>query len=293
MLSFHACAGGTQPCQFYGACSAPENDAEPPKVISDQDLSFMLSLDPVVSVIDLRIHILGCYQKAMAKNALKYNCLQSLYFLLPAINDNPLYSTLLGWPIKDLWIDLGCGQATDVRKIRQDGWPQDNILAIDINTFLWEFGLELFRDRSSAPAPFIEADVLHPPDLSPGGPLYPYLGEAVVVHVQAVVHLLDEPTIHKFLEAAGLLMKPAGTILGGHCGVHTPRLMHEVPAIEPRAWLHSPTSFKAVLEQAGFCNVVIDMGPFDDFLMRRGFVQSICDARLGTIKWMNWSAQKS
>ena len=167
-------------------------DAKPEKEISDQDLAFLKSLNPNTHLPDLKAHVLANYAKGMSSGGLKYRCFQSLYYLLPAVTDHFHYSSLIASPSKGLFLDLGGGQATDARKLIQDGWPADKIVVSDITPFLWEVGLDLFQDGPTGPVTFKEANILNAADTEPGGPLHSYIGKAGDFHLQAI-HRASEP----------------------------------------------------------------------------------------------------
>ena len=163
-------------------------DAKPEREISDQDLQFLQSLRPNVSLSDIRTHVLENYAKGMSTGGLKYRCFRSLYHLLPAVTDHFLYSSLLAsipMLAKGLFLDLGGGQGTDARKLIQDGWPADQIVISDTNTFLWDVGLDLFQDGPAGPVCFKEANILNAADTAPGGTLHSYINKAGSTHLKA------------------------------------------------------------------------------------------------------------
>ena len=114
----------------------------------------------------------------MNSRGLKYRCFLSLYYLLPAVTDHFLYASLIASPSKGLFLDLGGGQATDARKLIQDGWPADKIVVSDLTPFLWDVGLDLFQDGPTGPVTFKQANILNAADTEPGGALHSYIGKA-------------------------------------------------------------------------------------------------------------------
>lgn len=173
-------AGGDGTCL---ASTAKVADAQPEKEISEPDLQFLKSLNPQSTVPELKTHALDSFARGMNSGGIKYRCFQSLYHLLPAITDHYLYPSLISQGShKGLLLDLGGGQGTDARKLIQDGWPADQIVISDVETFLWNVGLDLFQDGPTGPVRFINANILNAADIEPGGPLHDFLGAAGGLH---------------------------------------------------------------------------------------------------------------
>ena len=160
------------------ATTAKFEDAKPEQEITEPDLHFLKSLNPQSSVSELKAHALQNFAQGMNAGGTKYRCFQSLFHLLPAITDHYLYPSLLSRSQKGLFLDLGGGQGTDARKLIQDGWPADRIVISDVETFLWNVGLDLFQDGPKGPVRFIQANILNAADLQDGGPLHNFLGAA-------------------------------------------------------------------------------------------------------------------
>jgi ubiquinone/menaquinone biosynthesis C-methylase UbiE len=57
-------------------------------------------------------------------------------------------------------LDLGCCFGQDLRQLAADGAPTTNMYASDLRGELWELGYDLFRDRETMKAQFIQADIL-------------------------------------------------------------------------------------------------------------------------------------
>lgn len=56
-------------------------------------------------------------------------------------------------------LDLGCCCAQDLRKLVHDGAPSENLWGAELKGGFLELGYELFLDRETLKAHFIEADV--------------------------------------------------------------------------------------------------------------------------------------
>jgi SAM-dependent methyltransferase len=58
-------------------------------------------------------------------------------------------------------LDLGCCFGQDLRWLAGDGAPTANMYASDLHGELWELGYDLFHDRETMKAQFIQADILN------------------------------------------------------------------------------------------------------------------------------------
>ena len=74
----------------------------------------------------------------------------------------------------------------DLRRLAVDGAPTDKMYATDIMGEFWEIGYDLFRDRDSMKAQFIEADIV-----DAGSELNALHGKMDVVYLGSVLHLFD------------------------------------------------------------------------------------------------------
>ena len=58
------------------------------------------------------------------------------------------------------FLDIGCCLGQDLRRLALDGAPTDNMYASDIVLDFWDIGFDLFQDRASMNAQFVQADLL-------------------------------------------------------------------------------------------------------------------------------------
>ena len=123
-----------------------------------------------------------------------------------------------------------------------------------------------------------------------------------MVYAQALLHLFNEETVKKYINAAKPFVKPGGMFIGAHAGSSPPgalaRASGEDPSLAP--WMYDMAGFKAVLEEAGFTDVKITPSTFSDFLRRRGFGEAVWkDNDLidvfgdRQLIWMTWSAKRA
>ncbi|KAK9832278.1 hypothetical protein WJX74_005194 [Apatococcus lobatus] len=275
-------------------------DAKPERDITEPDLQFLKSLKPHLSVSELKAHVLESFARGMNTGGVKYRCFQSLYHLLPAITDHYLYTSLVSRSQKGLFLDLGGGQGTDARKLIQDGWPAQHITISDVETFLWNVGLDLYEDGPKGPVQFIKANILDAADINSGGPLHNFLGATDVVYAQAVLHLFNKETVKAYATTAKALVKPGGLFIGANCTSDPPGAFGKREDSSGAPWLYTPAGFKAVLEEAGYVDVRIETSPFDDFIRRRGFGPTHWDVDISKLFgdskrqliWATWSATR-
>lgn len=246
-----------------------------PRHVDDSELAFLrefLVFQDSAARVDadtLRRHLGTILSTASSDaGAHLYRCVRTLMFLKPRVVELPSYRNILRERRPgDTWIDLGCGLATDVRRLLLDGWPATNILAIDVTSELWALGLRLFQDATSPPCSFIERDV-SATDFVESLPSH-IAGKsraAQVVSLFAVLHVLDEASVEATLRSARRLLAPGGVLVGTSGG-----------ALEPGPWvpeaglsadstsrsrfLHSPASLATLLSRLGFERV--DVGVVD------------------------------
>ena len=82
------------------------------------------------------------------------------------------------------FLDIGCCMGQDLRRLAVDGAPTANMYATDILGEFWEIGYDLFRDRDSIKAQFLQADIL-----DADSALKALHGKMDVVYVGSVLHL--------------------------------------------------------------------------------------------------------
>lgn len=89
-------------------------------------------------------------------------------------------------------MDVGCFLAHDFRRLSYDGAPTENLYGVDIASH-WDVGFEMFRDRDSFSAHFIEADILTASD--PQSPLSSLKGQVDIISIAQVLHQVSTVTI--------------------------------------------------------------------------------------------------
>ncbi|KAF8859150.1 hypothetical protein BDZ45DRAFT_590135, partial [Acephala macrosclerotiorum] len=98
-----------------------------------------------------------------------YPCIGQGLFLKPLITTSPAYPEILKrLKAGERLLELGSFIGHDMRRLVSkqkyspfDGAPLGNFYAVDIVNH-WDVGCDMFSDRQTLSAHFIEADILHP-----------------------------------------------------------------------------------------------------------------------------------
>ncbi|KAF1849497.1 uncharacterized protein K460DRAFT_385292 [Cucurbitaria berberidis CBS 394.84] len=162
---------------------------------------------------DVIPHIKGVRDEAF--KIFPYPCLGYWGFLDLNVGQSPAYDEVLG-RVKngEKFLDLGCCMGQDTRKIVSDGAPPENTYASDLKKGFWDFGYDLFRDRSSLKTAFIEADIL-----DADSDLKQLDGNMNVIYASSFFHLFDLDTQVKVAKRIIQLLKPAsGSLVFGRQG---------------------------------------------------------------------------
>jgi ubiquinone/menaquinone biosynthesis C-methylase UbiE len=91
----------------------------------------------------------------------EYPCVGQWQWLRSILPTFKSYSIALERIINnDNVLDLGCCFGQELRQLAADGAPTNNMYASDLHSELWEIGYDLYRDRDTMKAQFIQADIL-------------------------------------------------------------------------------------------------------------------------------------
>ncbi|KAJ7457345.1 hypothetical protein FB451DRAFT_1047325, partial [Mycena latifolia] len=165
-------------------------------------------------------------------------------------------------------LDLGCCFGTDIRQAASDGFPVQNLIAIDIHPEFWKLGHELFRSTPETfPVTFLVGDALDPDFLEPTEPivtptevalsappltsltsLTPLRGHVAAIHISFLFHLLPETQQRQLVCAvAGLLSPVHGSVIfGSHVGM---REKGSKKSSFGSTFCHSPESWREMWEE--------------------------------------------
>jgi hypothetical protein len=170
-------------------------------------------------------------------------------FLNLSVVDGPVYKEVVERVKKgDLYLDIGCCMGQDIRALVQDGAIEENLYGSDLKKDFWEIGYDLFLDRSSLKAKFIEADVF---DAESG--LKELNGKLDIVHAASFFHLFDwDGQVKAAKRVVGLLKAEPGVLVFGRQGGNVnadviTRLMKDQQA----AYWHNPESWAKMWKQVG------------------------------------------
>jgi len=138
-----------------------------------------------------------------------YPCIGQLRFIDLTISRSPSYVSILQ-RLKDgaSLLDLGCCFAQDLRKLVHDGAPSENLWGAELKGDFLELGYELFRDRETFHAHFLEADIF-----DTEGPLKQLEGRMDLIQLGLFLHLFDLAGQAKACERVVGLMKPEKGVL--------------------------------------------------------------------------------
>jgi hypothetical protein len=141
-------------------------------------------------------------------------------------------------------LDLGCCCAQDLHKLVHDGAPSENLWGAELNGDFLELRYELFLDRETLKAHFIEADFF-----DAEGPLKQLEGKMDFIHIGLFLHLFDWEGQVKACERIVSLMKPENgcLILGQQIGSLEPGPM----AVGSKMYKHNIESFEKMWKEAG------------------------------------------
>jgi SAM-dependent methyltransferase len=143
-------------------------------------------------------------------------------------------------------LDLGCCFAQDLRKLVRDGAPSENLWGAELLGDFLELGYELFLDRDTLKAHFLEADIF-----DAEGPLKQLEGKMDLMQVGLFLHLFDLEGQTKACERIVALMKPEKGVLivGQQVGSLEPGPMDESGKI--KMYKHNVESFEKMWKEVG------------------------------------------
>ncbi|KAH8116127.1 hypothetical protein DFH11DRAFT_1702203 [Phellopilus nigrolimitatus] len=247
---------------------------------SSEEVEFLKDQTGIQNEDELRQHVLSVQKEAW--NVVHYNCIRSFGFTRLKISRLPAYRDLLtlGKERADaIFIDFACCFGNDARKVIADGYPQENVLASDIEKAFWGLGHKLFKSTpESFRIPFIPGDVFDPLHIAPAQPYYsppttprptlsmltsltPLQGYVSAIHVSAFFHLFDEAEQLTAARALASLLSPltGSMIFGAHSSALVSGL-RETPNVRGRhIYCYSPEDWRALWDGVIFAKGTVEV----------------------------------
>jgi len=229
------------------------------KDLPDESLAFISKYTGITDLIALRQHVLEVTNKA-TQELYAYRCIREFMFLFPRIARNPFYSELMmrlkskpeGARLQ--LADVGCCFGTDVRKLILDGWPKEDITAVDIEPGYWQFGMDMYSDKEKLNVPTIWSD-LTKDDFNSDKKLS---GSFDFIYTGAVLHCLTEDQAVGFVKNIKEILKSGGVYFGSTLGAVQPMPWSRTLDKSQRRYLHSQETLQHLFEEAAYVDVQVN-----------------------------------
>ncbi|KAF7375029.1 hypothetical protein MSAN_00389000 [Mycena sanguinolenta] len=242
------------------------------------ELAFLKQQTRIQDEEELKVHVFAVQKKAY--KVCPYPCIRRFGFVRIKIIKNPaaynhvleLGRTLPG----ALFLDVGCCFGIDLRRLANDGFPVQNMLACDIrkgfvnplriSDDFWDLGHELFRSTAeSFPVAFLAGDVFDPafltlqapateapqspaPNLDSLASLEGLQGHLSAIHSASLFHLFGEVNqLQLARKLAGLLSARPGSIIFG-CHGAQPTKGHVLGSRGKYMFCHSSETWREMWE---------------------------------------------
>ena len=98
----------------------------------------------------------------------------------------------------------------DLRKLVHDGAPSKNTFASDLKTDFWDFGYEMFLDKSRLQTRFVQADIF-----DADSQLKELDGKMDIINAASFFHLFGRDEQIKVAKRVVQLLKPEVSLLEG------------------------------------------------------------------------------
>ncbi|KXS16556.1 hypothetical protein M427DRAFT_55501 [Gonapodya prolifera JEL478] len=220
---------------------APTPATPPP--IADSDLAFLSRWTGEKDLGVLRAHAEDNWRDMVGCATHIYRCMRRATYLSPRIARYPVYEEMLAAKAEGKrFMEVGCAFGTDVRKVVADGWPAENILAVDITDNYWKLGLSLFQDASTPPPVHtFFGDITDDPSTSSRPDIITFLDAGThFIYAGAVLHVLSEAGVRAMLTKLYAVLAPGGVLFGLSVGVSEPESGSDVTP--PVPWLMVSTT---------------------------------------------------
>ncbi|KAF8588076.1 hypothetical protein K439DRAFT_1336384 [Ramaria rubella] len=244
-------------------------------VLNEKELKFFKEQTGLADTDELIRHILRVQEEAY--ELFPYPCIRRFIFTQLKISEFPAYQDvlILGKTRNNaIYLDVGCCFGNDIRTVIADGYPRQNVVALDLRRGFWDLGHKLFRSSDTTlPVVFIEGDIFKPAILEPSPPVHtvpstpppsllhlgnslnPLKGHVSVIHASSLFHLCSEEQQSQLARCLGALLspQPGSIILGSHVGLRTAGVTpKENTLMGYDMFCHSPESWCALWDGSIF-----------------------------------------
>lgn len=167
-----------------------------------------------------------------------------------SIAKQPLYPSVIERLRDDgqIFLDLGCCFAQDLRKLVFDGAPAERLYGSDLRDDFIKLGYELFRDKDTLKSEFITGDVF---DFD--SPLKELHGKVDIIYAASFFHLFDWPQQVAVAKRMVALFKPLKgcVVFGRHRGSLVPGDYQARANPSGKMYRHDPESFHRMWKEVG------------------------------------------
>lgn len=207
-------------------------------------------------IITNSLFFFGHPQRDRAWKIHPYPCVGRFRFLDLSISLHPLYPAVLARlktsPTPRKFLDLGCCFGQDIRRLVVDGVPSENLYGADLRLEILELGYELFQDKGSLKAHFLECNLFEEDGEAEGGKELSKLdGKIDIIYIASFLHLFD----WKEQVRAGIrmvrLMTKGSLVFGRQLGTTKPGVYARRLDKSRTRYDHDPNSFQILWDQIG------------------------------------------
>ena len=143
----------------------------------------------------------------------KYPCIGQWRFLELSLGSHKLYPEILArmQTGEQLFLDLGCAFAQDIRRLVADGVDSSRCYGSDMRLDFIELGYDLFQDKDTLKSKFIDGDIF-----DESSELKEIEGKVDIIYASSFFHLFNLDEQKKVaLRVARLMRTQSGSLLVG------------------------------------------------------------------------------
>lgn len=186
-----------------------------------------------------------------------YPCVGRFRFLDLSISLHPLYPAVLARVTKSSppqnFLDLGCCFGQDIRRLVADGARGENLYGADLRLDFLELGYELFRDKGSLKAQFLQGDVFEEEAEAEGGRELSKLdGKIDIIHAASFLHLFSwEEQVRAGTRMVRLMTEEDALVFGRQVGTTKPGAYARRTDKTRTRYDHNPDTFQKLWDAIG------------------------------------------